>query len=53
MEQYETTAPPAVFIACYNYNKASYTRPEYPYPNNTNLNKIVEQEDNNNNIEEI
>jgi hypothetical protein len=39
---------------CYNYNKAGYTRPEYPYPrHNANLNKIIEQKDSNNNIKEI
>jgi hypothetical protein len=53
MEQ-PTTTPPAIFITCYNYSKTSYTRPECPYPKyNTNLNKIIEQKDNNNNIEEI
>jgi hypothetical protein len=54
IKQYETTAPPVVFIIYYNYNKAGYTRTEYPYPRyNANLNKIIEQEDNNNNIKEI
>jgi hypothetical protein len=38
----------------YNYNKASYIRTEYPYPRyNANLNKIIEQENSNNNIKEI
>jgi hypothetical protein len=49
-----TTALPAASITCYNCGEAGYTCPECPYPRrNANLNKIVEQEDNNNNIEEI
>jgi hypothetical protein len=43
-----------MFITCYNCGKAGYTRPEYPHPRrDANLNKIIEQEDNNNNIKEI
>jgi hypothetical protein len=38
----------------YNCNKAGYIYTKYPYPrHNTNLNKIMEQKDSNNNVKEI
>jgi hypothetical protein len=39
---------------CYNCSKAGYTRTECFYPRrDTSRNKIMEQEDSNNDIEEI
>jgi hypothetical protein len=54
IEQRETIVFPTAFITYYNYNKTGHTRTECPYPRyNANLNKIVEQENNNSNIKEI